>query len=328
MQTWRRYWIGLIAVTALTLAGGCGEGEIIGPTTHGEPPDPPVVSAPASPTDVSVAVQVNSAWVRWAPGDRARTQEVVLSSVDGKEPRRVKELKYVTTGTNHVSFADLTWGTSYRVVVAALNEAGRAESAPTEFTIAIPEPPVLTWFSAMRDPTCLSVEWAATGPAKGHRVVVTGATEDAAFEQAVHPLMDVVFCASSYPIIDGMTYNARVVAEYDGLELESKTREFRVDFDPEYSLTGVWRGGFWGFDQYHEYTLELVDSDGDISGSWTWSSYAPAEAIGGRVGADFELTFDNGWDHDNHLSGYFAGPDRIEGMVWPGLVVGVRLQRD
>lgn len=330
MRTRRKFRIGLIGAAALTLGGGCGEGEITSPTTSGEPPDPPEpppALAPAAPTDISVTVHDNSVWVRWTPGDKAWTQDVVLSSADGLEPDRIKELTYVNNGTNHASFADLTWGASYSIVVAAVNEAGRAQSAPTNFEIPIPEAPVLKWFSATRDPTCLSVEWTASEQAKGYRVEVTGATESTSFEEGVYPLTDAAFCATSYPIVDGMTYTAQVFAIFDGLELESATREFTVDFDPEYSLTGVWRGGSWVFEQYWPLTVHLVDVDGDISGTWTdWRS--SGSVTGTRIGGDLEFTFDGRGEYDGHLSGDLTGPDRIEGMIWPGLVYTVRLERD
>lgn len=331
MRTRRRFWIGLIGVAALTLAGGCGEDEIAGPTTNGdppEPPEPPAVSAPASPTDVSVTVQLNSAWVRWMPGEGASVQDVLLTSADGLEPDRIKELTYVTTGTNHVSFADLTWGASYSVVVAAVNEGGRAESAPAGFEIPIPEAPVLTWFSATHDPTCLIVEWTASGPAEGYRVVLTGATEDASFEKAVRPFIDAEFCAADYPIVDGMTYTAQVVAEYDGLEVASSTRQFTVDFDPEYSLTGVWHRAFC-FVNCVYWTFDLADVDGDISGSWTFLDASGLESsgrvTGTRIGGDFELALDE-WDLDYPWFGSFEGPDRI--WTWLGDGIGGQFQRD
>lgn len=325
MRTWWRSGIGLVAVVSLALAGGCGEEEVTSPTTRDGPYEPPAVSAPASPSEVGVTVQENSVWVRWTPGDRTLTQEVVLSRVDGLEPDRINEIKSATQ--YNAVFAQLTWGASYRVVVAAVNEAGRSESAPASFEISIPEAPVLKWFSATQDPTCLAVEWTASGPAKGYRIELTGASEDASFEEAVSPSTETVFCASSYPIFDGMTYTARVIATFEGLELASETREFTVDFDPEYSLTGVWRGGSWVFEQYWDLTLDLVDAEGDISGSWTdWRS--SGRVTGTRIGGGLELTFDGRGEYDGRLSGDLAGPGRIQGMVWPGLVYPVRLERD
>jgi hypothetical protein len=329
MRTLRRFWIGLIGVAAVTLAGGCSEDQVTSPTTNGDPPEspePPHVLAPAPPTGVSATVlHANGVWVSWTPGARTSSQIVVLSNVDGLEPDRIKELAF--KASYQVTFAGLQWGASYRVVVTAVNEAGRAESDPVSFEIPIPDPPVLTWFSATRDPTCLTVEWTASEPATGHRVEVTGATEASSFEETVHPRTDAVFCAIRYPIVDGMTYAAQVFAILDGLELESDIREFTVDFDPEYSLNGVWRGGSWVFGQYWPLTVDLVDVDGDISGTWTdWR--ASGRATGTRVGTDLELTLDGRGEYDGHLSGDLDGPDRIEGMIWPGLVYTVRLERD
>ena len=335
MHPWRRLWSGLLPVAALTVAGGCGGDDISSPLTNGgppDPPDPPSVSVPTSPTDVLIRVQANSALVSWTPGDGASTQDVVLSSADGREPDRIEELTYVTTGTNHASFEHLTWGASYRLVVAALNEAGRTESAPTGFEVPLPEAPVLNWFSASRDPTCLVVEWTAAAWVKRYRVILSAESEAASFEKPVSwTRTEVEVCAAQYPIVDGMIYEARVVGEFDGLELESNSREFTVDFGPEYSVSGVWRGGSTVFDQYWPLTLDLVEVEGEISGSWTdWLSTGRVE--GRRLGLELELIFDGreymGREYDSHLSGYMAGPDRIEGTVWPGLVYRVLLERE
>lgn len=329
MRIRRKFRIGLIGVAALTLAGGCSEDQATNPRVYGdpfEPPEPPHTSAPASPTDVSVTVQANGVWVSWTPGARTSTQTVVLSNVDGLEPDRIKEL--ARRSAHQVPFTDLQWGASYRVVVTAVNEVGRAESDPASFETPIPDAPVLTWFSASRDPTCLSVEWTASEPATGYRVEVTGAAEAASFEETVPPLTDALFCATSYPIVDGMTYAARVVAVFDGLELESNARQFTVDFDPEYSLTGVWHGAHCFVDlSCTEYSLDLVDVEGDISGWWTWSSDSPVAVTGSRFGGEFELAFDRPWYVD-HLSGYLAGPDRIEGIYVPMQMRLLSLERD
>jgi len=311
---------------AFMLAGGCGEDEITSPTGSGEPP---AASAPTSPTDVSVTVQFNRAWIRWTPGVGGRTHEVVLSSVDGIEPDRISDIGKATK--RDATFDHLTWGTSYRVVVVAINELGRAEAAPTSFEIPMPHAPVLTWFSATRDPTCLTVEWSAYGPEAGVesiRVELTGATESASFEEVVDPLNDsfltmslspeAVFCSSDHPIFDRTTYTARVVAEFDGLELASDTREFTVDFDPEYSLTGVWRvgrygGTYWG-------TLDLVDLDGDISGSWTGGG----DVTGTRIGGDLHLLL----EENDFLVGWFEGPDRAHAGVWLPPGWAATLERD
>lgn len=329
MNTGRRFSIGFMAM-AFALAGGCGEDETTGPATNGEPPEPPAVSAPASPTDVSVTVQSNRAWIRWTPGVGARTHEVVLSNMDGVEPDRINEIGKTTK--RDATFDHLTWGASYRVVVVAINEVGRAETAPTIFEIPIPHAPVLTWFSATRDPTCLTVEWSAYGPeagVQGIRVELTGTSESASFEEVVDPLNDspltmslspeAVFCGSDYPIIDRMTYTARVVAEFDGLELASDTREFTVDFDPDYSLTGVWRVLLYGSGTFSG-RLDLVDLDGDISGSWTGGG----DVTGTRIAGDLHLLL----ERDDFLVGYFEGPNRVHAGLWlpPGFAVS--LERD
>jgi hypothetical protein len=217
-------------------------------------------------------------------------------------------------------------------VVAAVNEAGRAESSPTGFEITIPEAPVLTWLSAARDPTCLTVEWTSAGipvrVAAVQKVILTGTTENASFDASVGRTdTEAEFCAADYPIVDEMTYTAQVVTEFDGPDLASNTREFTVDFDPEYSLTGVWHGAYVGFGQV-ALTLTLVDTDGDISGFVTWNSFETWEVTGTRLGGDVELIFDSP-DYDHGLSGYFEGPDRITGII--GYIAGpiwARVERD
>ena len=187
-----------------------------------------------------------------------------------------------------------------------MNAVGRAESAPVTFQVPTPEPPLLNRFSsAAGDPTCLVVEWEAVGPA-------------AAATQAE-------FCADTYPITDGMTYTARVFALLGGAELASDPLEFTVDFDPVDDANGVWNGEWSNsFGIPSEITLEMVDTDGVISGTWAMASaggYAGSESLSGtRTGGHLELSLENG-DWDPPLSGDFIGPDLIEASVNFGLAM-------
>ena len=291
---------------------------------------------PAPPADIMATAEANQLLVEWTPGERATSQEVVVARPDGLEPDRVQS--FADNVQASATFEDLAWGATYQVVVAAVNDAGRADSDPIAIQILTPQPPLLTRFSsAAGDPTCLVVAWEietrTADEVENYRVSIVGDTEGDSFEELLPAAAnDAELCAAVYPITDGMTYTARVFAVLGGAEFASGPLVFTVDFDPVSDATGVWHGEYVNsFGIPAEITLELLDVNGDISGTWAMAQaggFADSGSLSGTLtGGHLELVLE--WDEwDPPLSGDFVGPDLIEASLNLGLAVeSMLLQR-
>jgi hypothetical protein len=263
--------------------------------------------APSSPERLVVSTEGSTAIVAWEPGTWATSHEVVVSRLDGSEPDRVFPVESIHT--RELEVPDLSWEESYEVRVAALNSLGRAECAPAALQVPPPIPPFFDRFSAaVSDSSCLVVEW-QLGPdaAEFYEVVVAGDSEAESFAVTA-PLGDWYvwtpegsfslegrFCADEYPVVDGMTYTAQVNAVFGDRSYGSNVRDWTVDFDPVYSTTGTWVGEYtnwespspFGLDPSRDlwlgrYTLELVEADGAITGTWEFSSTSSATGRSAR----------------------------------------------
>lgn len=282
---------------------------------------------PARPLGLAAEVEWNVVRLEWKPGAWATSQEVVVSRTDGLEEDRVRV--FADGETSATTFLDLTWHATYSVRVTALNDAGRTESAPRRFDVYGPPAPVLTRFSAVAaDPTCLLLTWSPilwpdfTVRADGYRVELRGAAPGSGFEALVPDWpIEATFCADSHPIVDGESYTAQVFSLIGDDEYASNELTFTVDFDPAYSVTGTWQGLM---------TLELVDDDGEISGTWTDLPFS-GQLTGTRIYGAVEIHLDrpeNDNQYNNRLSLEFTDPHRLEGYLWPGLVFRVVLERE
>ena len=132
---------------------------------------------------------------------------------------------------------------------------------------------------------------------------------------------EATLCADSHPIVDGESYTAQVFSLIGDDEYASNELTFTVDFDPAYSVTGTWQGLM---------TLELVDDDGEISGTWTDLLFS-GQLTGTRIYGAVEIHLDqpeNDNQYNNRLSLEFTDPHRLEGYLWPGLVFRVVLERE
>lgn len=277
---------------------------------------------PGAPAHLGVAVTDNLARIWWTPGAWGTSQEVVLSRLDAVEPDQVRVL-----GDNvdrSVSIPDLAWDASYTVTIASVNPAGRAESVPASIQVRAPEPALLTRFSAFAaDPTCLALEWDAAEAAERYRVVLTGDAAGGTFEELVPAgATDVVLCAASYPIVDGVTYEARVVSLLGGREYGSNSLAFRVEFAPELTAAGTWSGTWVGPDAISiQFELQLEDAEGDVTGQWT--AFVPVGSLGSgpvsgtRVQGAVELTLEQFGlaEFDELVRGEFLYVDTIEGQL-------------
>jgi hypothetical protein len=237
--------------------------------------------------------------------------------------------------TRTAIFSDLSWDASYEVVVMALNESGRAESAPVSFEVPMTDPPALTglysplpassWYypDGGPDPTCLVVEWEFASLAESYRIALSGMSGGETFDVIVpaYPT-ETSICAADHPIVDGMNYRAQVFAVQGDEELGSNSREYTIDFDMGYPATGTWLLVWYDMGYQAEITLELEDRDGEISGSWTtvsriwengvWQEYTDVWSVTGRrLGLAVELTLDKAAAGSDAFAGYFDGPDRL-----------------
>ena len=250
-----------------------------------------------------------------------------MSRLDAAEPDRVQVLG--DNGTASFLLTDLAWDASYSVVVATSNPAGRAVSAPVEFQVRAPEPPVLTRFSAIAaDPTCLLLAWDPAEAAENYRIVVTGDAAGDSFEELLPAAAtEVELCAATYPIVDGMTYAAQVVALVGGREYGSNSLEYTVDLDPSFTASGAWSGSWQNpvTGVSIRLDLQLDDAEGAITGQW--AEFAPdgeplgsGPVAGTRVWGAVELTFEDfGFPEITvTLTGEFIDEDTIEGLVGLG----------
>jgi hypothetical protein len=266
----------------------------------------------------------------------ATSQEVVLSRPDGLEPDRVRSIG--NNDQSRIAFSDLSWGADYEVYVAAISDAGRAQSAAVAIYVRTPDPPVLTRFSADHF-TCLVLEWETAGPVdiafEAYRVAIEGDSEADSFEEFLSATTtDARFCWGAYPIRDGVTYTARVFGILGNTEFASEPLAFTVDFGPVLDASGTWYGEYISrvpgpcggiFQIPSEITLELFDTDGVISGTWAWTSLTGSTAgslSGTRIEGHLELVLEDGdFDFDPLLSADFAGPDLMEASLDHGSFV-------
>jgi hypothetical protein len=292
---------------------------------------------PSAPVGVSAHVLGNEVTVTWTPGSWSAHQEVTLSRPDGLEPDRVAS--FANEFQSSASFSDLAWGASYEVVVAAINGVGRAEGASLAFQVPLPDPPLLTRFSALAgDPTCLYAEWTAEGLGAGSienfRLAVTGDTQGDSFEEIFPGAeREAVLCADVYPVADGMTYTAQLFASIEGQEHASNSLEFTVDFGADYTAEGRWTGEWLNaFGMPSSITLDLFEDEGVVSGSfgmWNQSGLVGTGPVTGtRTLAELDLILDSGgWTAE--LTGLFAGTDMIEAKLDLGLAIeSVVLRRE
>jgi hypothetical protein len=268
---------------------------------------------PGAPLDVRVEVNVTKVRIRWTPGTWAAGHEIVVARTDAPEAERVQRIE--DSRTVVIDFTALSWDASYTVVVSAVNTEGRAESAPIAFHTMAPNPPSLTRFSAAAaNPTCLVLKW-SPAPAESYRVSITGDAEADSFERTFpFPRQDALFCATDYPIVDGMMYTAQVFSVIGAKEYGSHPVVFTVDFEPVYSASGSWtatwpdpEGGDEGL------RLHLDDADGQITGTWEHSGFFiadPGHVSGKRTWAALELTL------------YFACDDPAAGTCTPNSLWG------
>jgi len=255
---------------------------------------------PGSPANVAVAVTDNRAALSWTPGSWGTGQEIVMSRLDAAEPDRVQVLG--DNGTASFLLTDLAWDASYSVVVATSNPVGRAASAPVEFQVRAPEPPVLTRFSAV-----------AAGDS---------------FEELLPAAATAVeLCSATYPIVDGMTYAGQVMSLLGGREYSSNSLEYTVDLDPSFTASGAW-SGTWLSPAPALILLEfqLDDAEGAITGQWAefdadGEPLASGPVYGTRVWGAVELTFEEfGFPEITAtLTAEFVDEETIEGTLDLGL---------
>jgi hypothetical protein len=282
---------------------------------------------PSAPTAVDVMVTGNGATVSWTPGNSATSQEVVLYRSGRPEPARA--VTFADNVTSSTTFSDLAWDASYIVVVEAENDSGRAMSTPVSFMIALPAPVVTRFMPLPGDPTCLVVQWTQVEVAEGYSVFL-GVAGMAGSIWAALPAgaTEAEFCASEYPIVDGVFYLAKVGSIVEGLDWPAYSDNaipYTVDFDPPaYSAAGTWNGSYYGSGS-EWVTLELTDADGVITGSWT-DSNASGSVTGIRIYGALELTFD--WPYSGYrLHVQFVEADQLEGVLSPRPTTWVTLDR-
>lgn len=306
---------------------------------------------PSAPGGLEVAMQGNTLTVSWKPGAWTTRQEVVVFRADAQEPERVRT--FTNRYANEAVLAGLAWETSYEVRVVAENESGRAESAPVAVRTHAPILPLLYRLSsATDDPTCLVAAW-WLGPdeADAYDVVVTGGSEAESFEERVsggggsnswpwERAVEARFCAPDHPVVDGATYEAQVFAVYGEQAYGSNVREWTVDFAPVYSATGTWSAisrfpdvnvpsAFGPQYVYTSQTLELVEVDGAITGTWTTFDAAgvPVDTgpiMGTRDATALELSWIDPDEPENPNwtpyefwgEGSFAGGDGMVVTLW------------
>jgi hypothetical protein len=285
---------------------------------------------PNPPGDLVLTLDGNRLLVEWTPGAWATSQEVILTRPDGLEPDRVRS--FADNDQEVTAFSDLAWGADYEVSIAAINAAGRAESAPVAIQVLTPDPPVLTRFSsAADDATCVVLEWESEGPVDIafhlYRLAIEGDMAGDSFE-AYRPgsATDARFCWGAYPIRDGITYTARVFGIVGNTEFASEPLAFTVDFDPVLTATGIWYGEYISmipgphdgfFRVPTELTLELFETEGVISGVWAQEDwrYLAGSLSGTRTGGHLELVLEHAEYDDRLLSADFAGPHLIEASL-------------
>ena len=298
---------------------------------------------PEPPARLVVTTEGNTATLGWEPGTWATSQEVVVARLDGAEPDRVLRIDGVTK--HEIEVPDLSWEESYQFRVAALNSLGRAESAPVAFDVPAPLPPFLHRFSAGIDDVfpCLVVSW-NLGPDELdlYEVVVTGDSEAESFASQ-RPLeewyswtssggssLEGRFCSpDAYPVVDGMTYTAQVIAWSNDRAYGSNLRNWTVDLDPIYSATGTWIGDFMQTifvleprdRHFGRYTLELVETDGAVTGTWAYSdpggeALMSGTVTGSRDSTAVELTLESDGSWSSSINGSFAGGDGWVATVW------------
>lgn len=300
---------------------------------------------PEPPARLVVTTEGNTAILGWEPGTWATSQEVVVARLDGAEPDRV--LRIVGVATHEIAVPDLSWEESYQFRVAALNTLGRAESAPVAFDVPAPLPPFLDRFSAgIDDVSCLVVSWHLGPDALDlYEVVVTGDSEAESFAVQA-PLgewyswtsngglsLEGRFCPDAYPVVDGMTYTAQVIGRSDDRPYGSNLRNWTVDLDPIYSATGTWIGDYTQTilvldprDRHvRRYTLELVETDGAVTGTWAYSdpggeALSSGTVIGSRDSTSVEMTLERDGLWYSSIEGSFAGADGMVTTVWGGLM--------
>ncbi len=269
---------------------------------------------PDAPVAVAVAVNRINAVITWTPGAWATRQEVALSRTDATEPDRVQEFEDRRLAS--FIFTWLSWDADYEVVVTAINDEGRTESAPVAFRTPAPDPPALTRFSARAaDPTCLVVDWTLAAAADNYRVAIRGDTEADSFEEVFGgTVSEAEFCAAAYPLADGMTYVAQVFAVLAGKQYGSNELAYALDLDPVFPAGDVWTGEYESPNGMHPITLVLNDADGAISGSWESFDLGNGTVSGTRTWGYLELTLHNdSWGIP--FTGEFTSDDTIAGSM-------------
>jgi hypothetical protein len=366
MSTRPRKFLPLVLVPGALLFAACdGDEPPTGPAVDAVPP---VVSLTATET-CRTREAVTLSWT--ASDDVALSAVSVSWGTPGSGPESVP-----VSGPSHTGSFTHTYGETgaYTILLEATDAAGNRASATRDISVVEPDPaapdpvaadpeapvldrgPVLTRFSAVAaEPTCLQLEWWPSlwrDPADGeitwrdeaYRVEIRGTAPGAGFEALVpHWPKEATFCADSYPIEDGETYAAQLFALIGDAEFPSDERTFTTDFEPFYTLTGTWQGEYWAFADHH-LTLELVEENGEISGTWTDPSFHYDESsnemvfermmsgpvTGTRTYAAVTLVLEPGDDNEsgNLLTVEFLEPDRLEGYCCPPLVGWVVLERD
>ena len=283
---------------------------------------------PDAPVAVAVAVNRINAVVTWTPAAWATRQEIALSRTDATEPDRVQAFEDRRLAS--FIFTWLSWDADYEVVVTAINDEGRTESAPVVFRTPALDPPALTRFSARAaDPTCIVVDWTLAAAADNYRVAIRGDTEADSFEEVFGgTVSEAEFCAAAYPLTDEMTYVAQVFAVLAGKQYGSNELTYVVDLDPVvYTASGAWTGEYETANGLHPITLVLDDADGAISGSWESFDLGNGTVSGTRTWGQLKLKL-----HDVMwyipFTGEFTGDDTITGSMDVGwFIIPVTLTR-
>jgi hypothetical protein len=284
-----------------------------------------LVSEPdlSAPTNVAVNLDANSATISWSPGSGATSQQVVLSHQTGLEPERVRN--FADNTTSSVTFTELMRASAYAVRVIAVRGIHRIESEPLVFVVEDIAPPTLVRFSADdEDLTCVVLEWTHGDPAESYEVVVIGYTEDETFAELLPAAATgVEFCATEYPIVDGMSYTAQVFALLGSERFGSNVMGYTTNFTPgeAHSASGRWLGDFLTpFDAPRTLEMTLEDENGVISGTCTIADisgepYYYCTVSGTRVDMSLELVFTAPEYAPIYLSGSFTVPDTIEATL-------------
>lgn len=292
---------------------------------------------PDAPVAVAVAVNRVNAVITWTPGAWATRQEVTLSRTDASEPDRVQPFQDRRLAS--FIFTGLSWDADYEVVVTAINDEGRTESAPVAFRTPALDPPALTRFSARaEDPTCLVVDWTLAAAADNYRVAIRGNTEADSFDEVFgSTVSEAEFCAAAYPLTDEMTYVAQVFAVLAGKQYGSNLLAYAVDLDPVYSATESWTATWLSPAGESEILrLYLQEEDGVITGTWECDIFMaePSYVSGTRTWAAIDLTLHFtcsgvGYCPPNSLVGVFTDADTIEAQLDVGFFdLPLTLRRD